>query len=658
MSNLSIRSVEISNFRPYRQASVDLTGTEGHIHIIEGDQGAGKTSFHRAIQWGLYGGRGPKYNYDTNWNESARKEDDRDMSVRIKLTEAGETHVLHRDIRRFDHGSQRAVEQLQIATGEDTISGEEAQEFIHSRIPEDLNDFFFLDGEEIRDLIKEQRGVEIREEIEKVLKHTAILHAREDLDSLLNDRYRSQYKELEEENEERAELREVIEEFTEEKKRLREERNKLREEQDELKQELEVARGMLEDRDEEVMRDIKQLEAEIAELSGERLDLYRDLQSAWKRLPLGILSEEINSLIKELAEEEQKCEERLKEAQRSGLIRSLVKEAEEGICPICGGESHEPDDLPHSVADDDTSESKAEIEARKVRCREHRQSLERPEPFDNETETPGVIENRLSNKRDRITSKEKRKDKLLDEYGGEVTDSEKGELESSIQDLGDAIEELEMQIEQKEQDINDKDRDIKNKRKQKRKKAGNKELKSCEMKMDTAEAAKSTLQEVRDAHIRRKRDEIQAEMNQVFDMVSQSEFINARYGGMDFRGDPDDEDRFVIELLRSNGDRKRMSDHPPSAGETQITALSFIFGLNKFARYSTTIVFDTVAGRLDKTNSRAQGEFFATLDEDIILLVTDSELDELINGLRDSIGRHYEVHLGEDGSSVIEEVSA
>lgn len=56
---MQLRHIEITNFRPYRTADVDLTDTDGHIHIIEGPQGAGKTSFHRAVQWGLYGGEGP-----------------------------------------------------------------------------------------------------------------------------------------------------------------------------------------------------------------------------------------------------------------------------------------------------------------------------------------------------------------------------------------------------------------------------------------------------------------------------------------------------------------------------------------------------------------------------------------------------------------------
>jgi hypothetical protein len=130
-------------------------------------------------------------------------------------------------------------------------------------------------------------------------------------------------------------------------------------------------------------------------------------------------------------------------------------------------------------------------------------------------------------------------------------------------------------------------------------------------------------------------------MNEIFKLVSQSEFIRDRYQGIDFKGDSDSADEYVLQLLKQNGEPKDMTNRPPSAGETQLTALSFVFGLNKYANYSTTIVFDTVAGRLDLANSHAQGEFFNSLDEPIVLLVTDAELYKLADAIDGSIGAHY-----------------
>ena len=98
-----------------------------------------------------------------------------------------------------------------------------------------------------------------------------------------------------------------------------------------------------------------------------------------------------------------------------------------------------------------------------------------------------------------------------------------------------------------------------------------------------------------------------------------------------------------------------MTLHEPSAGEAQIVALSFIFGLNSLAEYSATIIFDTVAGRLDLTNTEAQAEFFSSLDEPIVLLVTDSELRDLNESahFKNSIGTHHQIELDDDLNSQI-----
>lgn len=657
MSSLSIQAVEITNFRPYREASVDFTETDGHVHVIEGDQGAGKTSFHRAVQWGLYGGDGPTHNYKTNWNADAREEEYEEMEVRIKLSEAGDSHVLHRDIKRFNHGDKRAIERLRIMSGDEPLKGDDAQEFINSRVPEDLKDFFFLDGEEIRDLIEEQRGEEIREEIEKVLKHTAILHATEDLDSVLDDRYKPKYSELEEEHEERSKLQEKISGLEEEKADLRDELNGLESNKESLEDDLEEARELLEERNEEVMRQISDLENRIADLRSERLDLADDLKQAWEHLPLGILSEEIEELRDELTAEINECDRRLAEANEQELLDDLVAEAKDGECPICGGTDHDIKDVqPPDPADSEERLCEAEIEERKVTCRQRRDILTSAPAFDPAEHSPGPIADELSETENDITETEADKDELLEEYGGEITESEKGDLEQSINSLRAQIDDLEENIEEKREEILDIKDEITEKRNEKKKKAGSDDLKEVQRKIEAAEDAEKVLRGVREAHIEKKREDIREEMNAVFDIVSQSEFISQRYDGIDFRGDPEDEDRFVIELVENDGDRKRMADHPPSAGETQITALSFIFGLNKFARYSTTIVFDTVAGRLDKTNSRAQGDFFGTLDEDIILLVTDSELEEIYGGIEDEIGKHYEIRMADDGSSEFQEV--
>lgn len=648
---MEIQSIEIRNFRPYREVEADFTGRDGHIHIIEGPQGAGKTSFHRAVQWGLYGADGPATNYRTNWNDDARAEGDEEMSVLMKLSEPGGSHVLKREIRSFNHNDRRATERLRLISGEEERTGDEAQDFINERVPEDLKDFFFLDGEEIQALIDENTGRDIKEEIEKVLKHTAILNARDDLDTLLSDEYRAKRRELEAEHEERRELKEQIDEKDQRIKELRKKRSDLQSSRDSIEDDIEQARQLLNEHNQEAMDEIKDCEDTLQELATKKMQVASDLKRAWETLPLGILDEEITALCEELAEEEQRIEELLAESQRSAVISELVAEAQEGPCPICGSTHGDPSG--EMVGQISAEHEEAELRARQVECRGQRRKLEEADQL---SANPGELEQDLIEFRSRISNEEERKDRLLEEYSGEITDSERGRIEDNLNELEGRKRDLEREIDE----IGDRIQEVKQEKRklqsERRSKAGGKELEQIDEKIEAAERAKRVLRDVREAHIQAKREKIREEMNKVFTQVSQSEFIRDRYDGIDFKGAPDEEDEYVLQLVKSDGTRKRMDEHPPSAGETQLTALSFIFGLNKYANYSTTIVFDTVAGRLDLENSYAQGEFFSSLDEPLILLVTDAEFDKLSEAIEGDVGAYYRIQPDSDLNSVMTEV--
>jgi len=371
-------------------------------------------------------------------------------------------------------------------------------------------------------------------------------------------------------------------------------------------------------------------------------------------LPIGILSEDIDTKIKDLTVEEEQLEAELEDTQRQEIIQELTSEATEGECPICGCVDCTPE--PIEMDNTEGEDRSDKIQARLVQCRNRRETLETAPLFDRQ-DVPSAIEEDLIGLRSDREGLAEEKEELIEEYGGEITDSEKGEPQDSISDLEGMIKDIETEIEEKENKIEKIEREIKSLQDDKSEMAGSSEIDRLEEKIDVAELVKEKLKDVREAHIQEKRDKIRDEMSQVFDKVSQSEFIRERYDRIDFKGDPQDDDEYVLQLVEKDGTRKRMSDHPPSAGETQLAALSFIFGLNKYARYSTTIVFDTVAGRLDLENSRAQGEFFSSLDDPLILLVTDAEYQKLGEKMKEEIGTHHEIKPRSDMSSKIVEVS-
>jgi len=631
---MKLRSVHIRNYRPFRDAEVDLTGRDGHIHIIEGPQGAGKTSFHRAIQWALYGDT-PAPNYRKHWNDLAAEQDE-EMQVQLKLTHQGESILVRRelDIESANHEERRVHDDLIVLKGgEQELIASHGQDWINSTLPEDLSGFFFLDGEEIQDRVTE--GEEIKEDIETVLKHTAILNARDDLQTLLDDRYNKELTKLEKEISERQEITEQIKELDENRGELISEKGELEDELEEAEESLKGARRRLEERNEEAYRELNSLEDEKTDLLGERLELQRDLIKCWSRVPYAVLSNDINALIDDLKAEVNEIEEQLMEARRGDMLEELIHDAEGGTCPICGSTVEE--DLEAHMQARSRDEPEDDLERRKVECNRKVRILDEVPELE---QPPAELEEDLAEIRDRLAVIENNRGALLNEIGGAET-TDKGDLERSISQLEDYIEALEDDIVEIEDDLNEIEAEINDLEREKRGMAGTPELDELEAKIEAAENAKNALRGVREEHIQRKRAHIKEHMNEIFKLVSQSEFIRGRYQGIDFKGDSDSADEYVLQLIKQNGEPKDMTNRPPSAGETQLTALSFVFGLNKYANYSTTIVFDTVAGRLDLANSHAQGEFFNSLDEPIVLLVTDAELYKLADAIDGSIGAHY-----------------
>ena len=648
---MQLRHIEITNFRPYRAAEVDLTNADGHIHIIEGPQGAGKTSFHRAVQWGLYGGEGPTTNYKTNWNETAQEEGDERMGVQIKFEEEGRDHILNREIDRFNHDRQEANEnRVLIIDGDTRREGESADEYIRDLLPEQLKDFFFLDGEMIQNLIDDDTGVEVKEDIETVLKHEAIINAREDLQSLIKDRYKPERDRIENERDERSELDDRISGLREKRRDLQERLEELREERQEVADDIEETREELEQYNEELIEELNAYDEEIRELERAQRETAEQMKGSWENIHVGILSGPIAETQEQLRDQEEHYEELRSTLQKQDIVQRLQQQVQkEGECPICGNDHIQ--NVPDVSFQDEVEESEVELTRRITDCRgKHRRLTDAPRP----DVSPVKAANRVQELREKIRIEEQEQDELLEEYGGRPQEGQKEQYEEMLRSLNRKQKELDDEWDEVREGVQELEDEIEQKRNEKQRKDGEQAYKRIRAKIEVAELAIDHLDAIRYEHIRQKRDNIKEEMNAVFEQVSQSEFIKGRYEGIDFRGEPGDKDSFVLELIKQSGERKAMDDRPPSAGEAQLTALSFIFGLNEWAKYSTTIVFDTVAGRLDLQNSKAQGDFFTTLDEGLILLVTDAELQKLRPAIEAEIGKHYRIRPDEEMNSKLE----
>lgn len=635
---MKLQSVKIVNFRPYRNDYLDLTDRKGSIHIVEGDQGGGKTSLHTAIQWGLYGGNGPGTNYSEHWNERAKQNQEEKMSVEIKFKEGERNYTLIRKIGRFNHTLDRAHEETTLIGNTKTYSGEEVQNQIGEILPEQLKEFFFLDGEQIQGLIKEDAGQHVKREIETVLKHRTIINAQNDLEDLLEDRLVPRRNKIEDEASERNAIVNEISEYREENRELRAENEEDRNKKQTTEETLKKTKEELEALNEEKIEKISDLDKEINDLQHDKNKILSELNEAWKELRYAILFDDIAGLKQEIKRQIDEYDEQLSKIQRSQVVTKLIKEAKKGKCPICRSE-----DIGHIQKhdhEDHDEDLKQQITERLVELREIRNKFDNVERPD---DVPGDKQVALEDITGKLEDKQERRDELINELGGVPNEGERDTLERNIKQLEDRIGDLRRDITTRNEQIQQNEQKIKNLQKKRKERSSSKDLDTITNKIQAAKSAIENLKTIREEHVREKRMKIKNEMNEVFDQVAQSEFMSERYQGLDFRGSSDEDDSYVLQLVEADGQTKDMVNHQPSAGEAQLTALSFIFGLNKYARYSSTIVFDTVAARLDITNGRAQGKFFASLDEPLLLLVTDSELRDLGESVEQEIGAHYKI---------------
>ena len=99
-----------------------------------------------------------------------------------------------------------------------------------------------------------------------------------------------------------------------------------------------------------------------------------------------------------------------------------------------------------------------------------------------------------------------------------------------------------------------------------------------------------------------------------------SEYFDRVSGNGNWKGIEVD-DNYSIWLIHPNGERV-----PPSAGWSELVALSLIYGLNKAASYEAPVVMDFVLGRLDSTRQLTLVNNLSDFANQIMILTLDSEI--------------------------------
>jgi DNA sulfur modification protein DndD len=252
-------------FSYFRDVSFDLDGAnnQANIVLISGRNGFGKTSFIRCLKLLFSGTEAPLVLSLTGrnmtpkqfvmgdgrtWlgimNRKAAQRGETRCHVSIEWEEEGNTVIA---TRSWDLNSTYFPGDLKIRTKKDSLSDINAREFLDQRLPSAYIPFFFFDSEQIERLVDATDGPSFKNDMEQLLDIAPIDYLREELKKVAKEWHRDA---MEEKNKQL--LLEVQEQLKHEELAIAVE--------DEKQQDLEYQKGDLEQEIKELENELKSLE--------------------------------------------------------------------------------------------------------------------------------------------------------------------------------------------------------------------------------------------------------------------------------------------------------------------------------------------------------------------------------------------------------------
>ncbi len=645
---MKLTEITLRNFKPfYGEVTINPTTDSGKpLLLVRGKNDAGKTSFHSAFRFCLYGVEGTTEKHSLI-NRTASTESDGKAGVEMSFEHGDEIFTVERmvefsqvddeDERQADNIYRRVLD----ASGEIVVGKSagtrEYQMFINRVLPENVADFFFFDAEELN-RFEESHDEEVREAIETVLGIQEIENSISDLESKRKD-YAKKF----------AEIQSTIEKNQERKEELQEVQTRIEEisgddgEIDQVRREIQEKRESLES-----------VKKEISKLS----------DTAEKRQRIDEIDEELESLEETLEEKKEKRNELQRKAgpmiSQNAATVILDDYDAEGV----SGEA----EVITSILMGDRSTCLCGEEL----TRDHREHLrDRLERLSSE-ET-----RQLSELQDLCEDIDVNVGANLSEY--QSIDSDVRRLENEIEELEEERESIETEVQQIEEDAEER---LSRRREEIKdditslegdKEDLNKELGKLEDKegnllsriqsqggaterekrfqklIDVSERSRDAMRDIKEELIERRREEVEEHASETFlELTNRPE----QYDGLSIT------DNYELRVL-SGGSSRTIQEQKPSEGQKQIIAYSFIAGLSRYTTRDAPVVIDTPIGRLDREHKNNLLQHYPKFSEQVMILYQPNELNEEdLEELSESTSKHYSIEVRDDveDASTIEEL--
>lgn len=648
---MKISQLNINNFMPYKGEQVinfPMHETQ-NVMLLFGDNMRGKTSFLNSIRWGFYGvalarhlRKIPRVNLI---NSEAAKDENWAMSVSVSFIENNKEYEIRREIKKYENiivpnSDADFEETVGMRINGEPITASNYNYEINQVIPEEISRFFLFDGELLQEyenlLIEEsEQGKKIKQHIEQVLGVPALIHARDELGTLLKDARALQSKdarkdkELQTHAETQKNLEVRLQILEKDKEDQKAKANELQEQIDELDdflkntEALQTAKLKIE----RFKQEKENTETKIKELQENNNNLLKTL---WK----DVLNSSVSSMLEDLREKRERSQGDLENQLKIKTeIRQLQDSSEMGnICNTCGQKIPEKNiqDIKEKIKD--LKNKLGSSEDLITQISEIASRIDNLSSIKSEGESNRIIENieNITKSKIILTKLDNDIDELDEEIKGQDTDEIMRKREKMAQ-LEKTLYRIKMTIEQLDKDIeenNKKQEQISNIILRSQGTKGVLSSKRVEIYQNLQNIFKDGIDILRD----KLREDVETYATNTFKKLT----TEPDYSGLEINSN------YGLSII--NNDDQIIKER--SAGAEQIVALSLIDGLNRTARKSGPIIMDTPLGRLDPNHRHNVLKFLPNMGEQIVLLVHEGEINpkDDVKEIANRIGSKYQIN--------------
>lgn len=651
---MKLERITLENFRQYygRQRLEFARDSQHNVTVIEGINGAGKTSLFLAINWCLYGTSVENVRVVENVGELASKEAVSQASVGELVRTSVELTFSHNGSRYLVRRALQCIKQehgnVNWYDGDDftvmrTLSDGQAERvnnpigMMNAILPVNVREYFLFDGEKIDNFAKPESADQVKQAIYLVLKLKVLERSRTHLENAAAD-YRKELRKVSGQK-----LRSLLDDD----ERVRKEREKAEQRMEELEQEIASARRKVAEIDQALrekpnakalQQQRDHVEADLKQQRGELETVVAQIRDMATGAYFILGKPVIERALQILNEKRERGEI------PSNIRQQFVQDLLDQMRCICGRpfEIDSPEhqqllallqsSMPGSL-EDDVLNTYAALQGfagqRKRRAEELSNTMNRRTQLVDfiqqlEAELDDIRRQLKGSPLEEISALENQRQDFL------------ADIDSNIMEIG----ALKGRIEGHNRTLKDLKQAIETARKEERK------AQLLSTKLDLAQRSADAIGEIYHTFADDMRQRIESKTKEIFKRLvwKESHFQDIQLGA-----------DFNLEVI----DRYSLPARPElSAGERQVLSLSFITAMSRISEEEAPLVMDTPFGRLSSQHRNSITEHLPDLADQLVLFVTDEELhDQARINLEPRIGAEYRLDFDHTTScTTIEEV--